>query len=67
MALRFIGQRSREMKERDDFRSTMRGLERPSLNTLLLVLLALLTPRPRAKLKDYPHLMMELFEAAAGN
>lgn len=40
VALRFIGQRSREMREREDFRN---------------------------KLKDYPHLMMELFEAASGN
>jgi len=40
VALRFIGARSREMREREDF---------------------------RAKLKDYPHLLMELFEAASGN
>jgi len=40
VALKFIGQRSREMKQREDF---------------------------RMKLKDYPHLMMELFEVAAGN
>jgi len=40
VALKFIGQRSSEMKQRDDF---------------------------RLKLKDYPHLMMELFEVATGN
>jgi len=40
VALRFIGARSREMREREDF---------------------------RLKLKDYPHLLMALFEAASGN
>jgi len=40
IALKFIGQRSAEMKQREDFRS---------------------------KLKDYPNLMMELFEVAAAN
>jgi len=39
-AVNFIGQRSKEMKQRGDL---------------------------RLKLKDYPHLMMELFEAVAGD